>query len=197
MHWETALSAFILCTVCQVTAFDDTALQLALDVADKTIVQTLFKREGNQEVFIYINKYRQLISQVIRIFRQIDIKSWGKVKNLLLQSKIFNASSFPKISFNKYSFKEKLMGYGFNQEKIKQYMPWFSRNIKIIQKKLESLGLNEDRVNRIRVVMSDVMYLMSKVYTVFIYLNMLLKGTVFPQLFAKSGGQTTELAIVA
>uniref|UniRef100_A0A1B6MF83 Uncharacterized protein n=1 Tax=Graphocephala atropunctata TaxID=36148 RepID=A0A1B6MF83_9HEMI len=196
MRWWVVVAAFTSFSTCAVTAFDDTALQLALDVADKTIVQTLFKREGNQEFFNYVNKYRQLISQVMRIFRQIDIKSWGKVKDLLLQSKIFKASSFPKISFDRFSFKEKLSGLKINQEKIKQYMPWFSKNVQLIQKKLETLGLNEGRVNSVRVVLSDVMYLMSKVYTVFIYLNMLLKGTTFPRLLAKTE-YTTEIAIAA
>lgn len=176
----------ILYIVSQVSAFDDTTLQLAIDVADKAIVQTLFKKEGNQELLNYINKYKQLILQVIRIIKKINLKDWIKLKGILERLKIVKNITLPHFSFDKLRFLQKLKVFGFNQEKIKMYMPKLSKNIDTIKEKLSSVGLNEDKVNEVRTDVSDAMFLMSKVYNVFMYTNMLLKGAAFSRFFNKS-----------
>lgn len=178
--------------ISQVNAFDDTALQLALDVADQAIVQTLFKKEGNQELLNYINKYKQLILQVIRIIKKINIKDWLKLKGVLQRFKIIKNISLPHFSFDKTTFMKKLKGFAFDQDKIKRIMPRLTNNIDKIKKKLSSVGINKDKVNEVRTDVSDAMYLMSKVYTVFMYTNMVLKGAAFSRIFSKSESTTAN-----
>lgn len=152
-----------------------------MDVVDQAVIQTLFNKESNQEVFNYINKYRQLISQVIQIFKQIDLKSWGNVKNLLRRLKILKLFPTPKFSLNIIKFKERLQKFNYKYEKLKTYMPKFSETIETIQKRMNSLGINEDKLNKARNAMADAMYMMSKAYSIFTYANSILKGTVFSQ----------------
>lgn len=167
--------------ICEVAGFDDTNIQLALDIVDQAVVQTLFNKECNREVFNYINKYRQLISQVIRMFKQIDLKNLGKVKSVIRRLKIFKSVSIPNISFNKDKFMERFKKFGFNFEKIKNYMPRFSRTIYAVEEKMSSLGINEEKLNKARSAMADAMYTMSKIYSVFTYANSILKGNLFSQ----------------
>lgn len=165
----------------EVSAFDDAAFQLSLDIIDKAVIQTLFNKESKMEVLNYINKYRQLISQVIRIIKQIDFKSLRKVQSRLKCLKILKSVHFPNVSFNLIKFIDNFKKFGLDIAKIKNLMPKLSRNIDLIQARMTSLGLDEEKLNKAKGKMAYTIYMISKIYSVVMYANMILKGTVFSQ----------------
>lgn len=113
------------------SAEDDNLGTLVLQVLDKGVLRKLYPTNMNQEVTLYITKYKQLIAQLLTLIKKIDFHTFKKIKVYLKKEHLLNLIS--KYDLELSNSKDKL-GFNFNKIKLNRLQKYLSESMYIWSK---------------------------------------------------------------